>query len=1208
MKATKTIWLTLLTLWLACASAFAQTDRGNITGTVTDPSGAVVSGAKVTATNLETNEVRETTTADEGNFTLTELKAGPWKINVEAQGFKTTAIEKVQVAVQVTRTVDIKLEAGTIGETVNITSEPPVIQADTVVRQSNVTERQVKELPLAVSAESGGRTPLAFIFLDSNVTAASGTTGRGTDASNFRVSGGQGLGTEILIDGASTRRAQNGTFFSEVAPGPNAFQEFTVSTSSYSAEFGSSSGGIVNFTIKSGTNEFHGEGYELFRNEVLNANSFVNNFFGNPRPVDSQHDFGGNIGGPVWIPKIYNGRNRTFFFFNYEGYRFTQSETVMVSVPTLKMRSGDFSELLTDPDVIRQFGHGVQIYDPTQPPGTRTAIPNNRLDTYRNGAVLDPVGVKILQFFPEPTRAGVYHNYTAESSVPTDMNNYIGKVDQVINDRQRLSVSYSNRLLTTIKGGFPRFPSPFVANGVWDQDFRSDYLRAQHDFTLTPTLLNHFNFGFNHIKVRNLNPTEGFMPSAELGLNPLASQDLTFPRTGFPGYGDPVTSGDIRAYQEIGGSFFSDAQRDNEWEVSDFVTWVKGRHTLKFGGDARWTRFKVHQLIDAGTSTNYRHDQTAADRDPEGGWPIASLITGATEFSFVNFHSIDPGWRYFYPAMFVNDDFKLTPRLTLNLGLRYEIPYPRTEEQNRFRGFDPNVTNPAVNRPGALVGAGGQGGLRAEHKGLAATDYSNISPRIGVAYSLNQKTVVRAGFGLYYAPLLYGFNGSNTILEGTLGYSTGRLYTPAGRQATVFLRNYPDRPAIDPNGQFIGSDVDFFDPNFKTGRTAQWSVDIQRELPFKFAVSVGYIGHKGDRLKSNFARLNAVPLDALKLGFPLLNKPLANVTGAERQYAASVGVPLPASPNAVFAGFGGSVAQSLKPFPQYGRINNLLESKGESWYNALQIKVDRRFSSGIQFGFSYTWSKLLTNASEDLFGGSPTSGVLQNPFDIKSLKSVSPNNPAHVVVFNYIIELPFGKGKRFLNGGGVVDRVVGGWQIGGIHRYQSGLPLVVFTSGDRDFLDLVGYQGNLRLNLTGESLLSPALGGNPGVRYQVLNPRAFAAPPNFQAPPTANVSDPAYRAYYANPQRFFGTASPVIDDVHVLPFKSENFNVLKKTRITETKSFEFGAEFFNIWNRHRYFQPNGDFRNLTVFGVSEAIGDVNVYGPRTIQLRFRFLF
>jgi hypothetical protein len=1210
MKKIKPVLITLLTFLSASAGpALAQSDRGTITGTVTDKAGAIVSKAKVTATSLDTGEVREATSSDDGNYTLPELKAGPWKISVEAQGFKASAIDRVQVAVQVTRTVDIQMEAGNFSETVNITAEAPVIQPDSAVRQTNVTERQVKELPLAVNAESGGRTPLAFIFLDSNVTAASATTGRGTDASNFRVSGGQGLGTEILIDGASTRRAQNGTFFSEVAPGPNAFQEFTVSTSTYSAEFGNSSGGIVNFTIKSGGNDVHGEVYELLRNKALNANSYRNNIFGFPKPEDTQHDFGGNVGGPVRIPKLYDGRNRTFFFFNYEGYRFTQSETVVVTVPTVKMRTGDFSELLTDPAVLAQFGHGVQIYDPTQPPGTRAAIPGNRLDQYRNGAVLDRVGLAILQQFPQPTGSGVFHNYTAQSTVPTDMNNFIGKVDQVISDKQRLSVSFSNRKLASIKGGFPRFPEPFVVQDVWDQNFKSDYLRVQHDYTVSATLLNHFNFGYNRVDVSNRNFTEGFNPNEQLGLPANATQNLAFPRVGFPGYGDPVVSNDIRSYQNIGSTFFSDRQKDNEFEFADFVTWVKGRHTFKFGGDVRWTRFDIHQLIDPGGTFNFRHDQTAADRDPDGGWPIASLITGATEFSFATFRSIDPGWRYFYPSMFVNDDFKVTQRLTLNIGIRYDIPYPRTEKDDRFRGFDPNAINPVVNRPGAIVGAAGQGGLPAEHKGLIKTDYSNVAPRFGFAYSLDTRTVVRGGFGLYYAPLLYGFNGANNIAEGTLGYSTGATRTPDGRQATFFLDTFPPLPAIDPNGQFIGAtDVDFFDPDFRTGRTAQWSLDIQRELPAKFAASVGYIGHKGTRLKSNFSRLNALPLEALRLGFPLLTKRLADVTPAERAYAASVGSPLPASPGAVFAGFNGNVAESLRPFSQYGRINNLLESRGESWYNALQLKVDRRFSRGIQFGLSYTFSKLLTNASEDLFGSSPINGVLQNPFDVESLKAPSPNNPTHVVVFNYIFELPFGKGKRFLNGGGLVDRIAGGWQVGAIHRYQSGLPVVVFTSENRDWLDLVGFGGNLRPNLTGQPLTVSRPNGATGATLRVLNPAAFVAPPNFQAPPTTNVSDPRYAAYYANPLRFFGSAAPVLDSDRTLAFRSENFNVLKKTRITETTAFEFRAEFFNIFNRHQYFQPNGDIRNPNVFGFSDVIADPNIYGQRVIQFGFRFLF
>jgi hypothetical protein len=285
--------LVLILIWLTPASA--QTDRGSITGTVTDPSGAVVANAKVTATSGDTGEIRTTNTSDEGTFTLPELKAGPWKLTVEAAGFSSATIEKVQVAVQVVRRADMQLQIGEISNVVTVSNDAsPAIQTDTPVRQTNVTERQVKELPLQVSAESAGRTPLSFIFLDSNVTST-GTIGgqdnRGTNAARFRVSGGQSMGTDILLDGASTYRAENGTAFTETAPGPNAFQEFTLTTSTYSAEFGRSSGGIVNFTLKSGGNEFHGEAYELYRGRVLNANTFLNNATGHRAAIRSAARF-----------------------------------------------------------------------------------------------------------------------------------------------------------------------------------------------------------------------------------------------------------------------------------------------------------------------------------------------------------------------------------------------------------------------------------------------------------------------------------------------------------------------------------------------------------------------------------------------------------------------------------------------------------------------------------------------------------------------------------------------------------------------------------------------------------------------------------------------------------------------------------------------------------------------------------------------------
>src|ERR1700720_841326 len=373
----------LFLLGILATASFGQSDRGTITGTVTDPSGAVVSNPKISATNGSTGAGRETTTSGEGNYTLPELPAAPYKVTAEAQGFK-TATQTLQLQVQVTRRADFTLTVGTAGETTTVTTEAPMIQTESAVQQTSVSEKQVRELPLQVSAEFGGRTPLSFIFLDSSITSTNGagSTDRGTDASNFRVNGGQAQGTSILIDGAGTQRAQNGTFFSEVAPGPDAYQEFTISTSSYSAEFGSSSGGVVNFTLKTGGNGYHGEVYDLLRNTAFNANTFVNNFNNLPRNVDQENDFGFNLGGPVWIPKLYKGTNRTFFFFNYEGYKFKQGENVLLTVPTEKMRTGDFSELLTDPYVTQFFGGPVSIYDPTIDPASRTPIPGNRLDLY----------------------------------------------------------------------------------------------------------------------------------------------------------------------------------------------------------------------------------------------------------------------------------------------------------------------------------------------------------------------------------------------------------------------------------------------------------------------------------------------------------------------------------------------------------------------------------------------------------------------------------------------------------------------------------------------------------------------------------------------------------------------------------------------------------------------------------------------------------
>ncbi|HEU4391358.1 MAG TPA: TonB-dependent receptor, partial [Blastocatellia bacterium] len=998
-------------------------------------------------------------------FTIQQLHAATYRLKIEATGFKTANIDGIKVAVQVTHTVDARLELGGIGETITISADSvPVLQTESPVQQTNVSERQIRELPLQIGGETAGRSPLSFIFLDSSVATGGGTVNdqnqaarsSGTLGFNFRINGGQGLGTEILIDGAGTRRAENGTFFTEVAPGPNAFQEFTVSTAQYSAEFGNSSGGIVNFTIKTGGNDFHGEAYEFLRNEALNANNDLNNLTGIERPLDRQHDYGFSVGGPIylpyfdgWKPRAKSFKNRAFFFFNYGGYQLDQIETVDVAVPTVKMRSGDFSELLTDPYVLQFFGGPVRIFDNTVPCCNRPVIPGNRIDQYKNAqgrSIIDPVGFNIInQLFPMPTFDGVFHNYRASSGRPTRTKYYVQKVNFALNDHHQIAFSSPYRDQSKIQGAFPRFPEPWVGQGSFKQVFHSQYYRLQDDYTINSTWLNHFNAGFTRSFVQNRNFTRNISPTT-LGMPANATQNLALPLIGFPLVGDPVTSPDPRAYQPGGSTFFDNQDGDNAVEVTDFVTHIHGRHTIKFGAEMRWQQLNDSNHFDLGGNFNFISNQTANGDGFRQGWPIASLITGAPEFSFATVQSIDPGFRFFEPTFFAQDDIKVTARLTVNIGVRYDVPYPRVEHLDKYRGFDKFVANPAVgNRLGALVGPPGTNyGPVSPYRGLVKPDYTNFSPRFGFAYTWNDKTVVRGGYGLYYSPLLYNEFGRG----GQAGFSVqGGANINFGFDANIRFSNYPVLPTPDPTSQFIGADVEGFDRNFKNGRSAQYSLEIQRELPGKFVGSIAYVGSKGTRLRSNFSPLNALPFDALKLGSAFLQLPLSAVTPQQRAYAQSVGVNLPANGNAVFPGFNGSVAQSLKPFPQYGRLTEHMESQGQSYYNGMTLNLQRRFSKGIQLGVSYTFAKLLTDAAEDLFGNTPISGVVQNPYDRRSLRTPSPNIVPHSLVINYLIELPFGKGRPLLNKSGPLDRLVGGWQISAVQRYRQGPLLVPFIAG-----------------------------------------------------------------------------------------------------------------------------------------------------------------
>jgi len=1254
MKSFK-LFAAVLVLMLTFCAGFvsAQSDRGTVRGTITDPNDAAIAGAKLVLTSIERGETREVTSGDDGLFVFAEIKAGLYQMSIEASGFKRTSVDNIKVDVQGIQSLAIKLELGEVsGNVVNVNAEAVAINSDNPVRQTTVTEQQVRELPLITNSEAGGRSPLSFIFLDSNVGA---TDQSGANSSSkFRVSGGQAGGTEILIDGAGTRRTQNGNFFSEVAPGPNAYQEFTISTNSYSAEFGNSSGGVVNFTLKSGSNQFHGEAYDLVRNEALNANSFYANANGinldsrgkSRRNRDNENNYGFNIGGPIYIPNFGEGtpsgilrslKDRAFFFFNYEGYKQIRAASTLQTVPTLRMRTGDFGQLLTDPYILSVVGpNGIRLYDPRQPVQTRNLIPGNRLDLVTGlidgRPLIDPAGLRILQFYPLPTNSAVQNNYQSNVPFPSKSGQVQAKLDFNLTQKQHLNFSVSrrnnNRIVNT-----PVLPLPFVqAFDPFQQDFTSTIGRLQHDYTLTSSLINHFNVGYTFYDVINGNTTLGFDTSS-LGIPRNATSNQAFPLIDFVGRGNDRNTPYFTT--DIGSSDFSDHTRDATLEISDAVTYIRGRQTFKLGATIRRNQFNVSQLIHPGGRFGFHQDQTRRDGDGASGYSLASLVSGATEWSFVGNDQVDPAFRQMTQSYFIQDDIKVSQKLTLNIGLRYDLPGARTEAGNRFRSFNPDVINPAVGRRGAIVGAAGQGGLQAAYRSLSPQDKSNIGPRLGAAYALNSKTVIRAGVGLYYAPIIYGIGGSGSLKDGTIGYNFDDYRTipreDGSQISSQWLSTFQPLPSFanDPNGQALGaSNIPYFDPSFRTGRSLQYTLDLQRELPFKLVGSIGYIGHTDDRLRSNFGRLNALPLNYLKLGYPILNKPFSQLTDPERAYAASVGVPLAANANAVFTNFNGSVAQSLKPFPQYNNIDNYLESQGQSRYNALQLKLDRRFSQGVQFGLAYTTSRLITNSSEDILGGSPLNSLIQNPFDRKPLMTTSPTNSPHVFVANFIAELPFGKGKKFLDKGGIVDKIFGGFQVSGIFRYQAGLPLVVSVSpdtGNGNWTDLVGYATQLRPNLTGQDInnITPCLPNVPAAsdRQYSVNCGAFSFPSDFTRPVDATgnalvVGTAAYAAYYADPNRFFGNAPVVNTDFRSDPYFSENMSILKKTRINETMFFEIGAEFFNVFNRTRYLQPdgnlgrffNGRFDNANFGQKGAAIAIDEFGGNRVIQLRARLVF
>jgi hypothetical protein len=1230
----------------------SQSDRGTIAGTVLDSSGGVVADATITVTSTETGANYGATTGPTGGFRIQDVRVGTYDVSASAPGFRIEKKTGVVVQVNSTASLEFSLQAGDVKETLTVLADAPGIQTETSEIGTVVSTKQIEELPLALNAtgQSHLRSVESFVFLTPG-TVGPGTFSDGASSGIFesKISGGQNLGTEVILDGASIAHAELGPTFDENAPSVESISEFKITTSTIPAEFGRTSGGVESFTTKSGTNSYHGAAFDLLHNDKLNAVPWSNISNGsNVKPRDHQNDFGGSLGGPVRIPKIYNGHDKTFFFFSWEQYRNNAGSTVQTTLPTDAERQGDFSALLGAPTGLTNPCDNTpvlrgQIFDPSTAScptgfvGGRIAFPGNKI------TVISPVAQKVLSFLtvhPNPSAADpLRNNFIFNSTNPIVDTTMTFRIDENWGNSNKFFFSYSSRDQEQFNGS-QALPPPLDTN-FFKSRF-SHYLRFGWDKTISSSLLNHFNVGFNRLN----NPSRADSFTGQDWPNTLGipgASGILFPVFTF--HADSLNIG----YQAFSAGNF-DVAIPNGLIVADSVSWIRGRHALRVGFEWRASQFSRFNNTNTSPAYDFNNFQTAfAPNDSLSGDPFASFLLGLPQKESARFSSHAPRWNQNYYAAYVQDDFKFRKNLTFNLGFRYDVDTPRHEAYGAQSVLDLNTPNP---------GAGGTLGalIYGPNATGAKTYYKNFGPRVGFAYAPEKlfgrfsQTVIRGGYGIYHAALFYTDFGDSLSSGASINptFASPDSFSPVlvqgkGSLDTGFPAFAPPSNAQDPallNGNFQGSPSFAGPRNGRSGMIQNWSLEIQHQLAPDLIFSLGYVGNHATRLNSNLEQLNGIDPKFLSLGLKLNDK----VTSPAGQATlAALGVTVPAWFESLYGPNGNDlVGQLLLPFPQYqsggpntpGGINTncCLQNVGQSTYNALQAKLERRFRNGLNLLASYTYSKTLTDADSAYAGltafGSSDTFIAQNPRDLNAEKALSYQDVPHAFVLSYLYELPVGKGKKFLNQGGVVDKVLGGWQVGGVHRYQSGAPFIPFTS---DAHNTQFGTANTRLSrIPGVPLLAPN-----AASYNPFSPQPSGCQENADGtysiqhfievingvtvdhgPSTNNYFncaaflDPNAPNLVAQRGYTFGNLSKVFGNIRSPHYVNEDFSLIKRFTLYEEHVLSFKVDFVNLFNRHTLARGDGCVtcssfgRPGAQFGGSP--GSVNA--PKIVQLTLRYQF
>lgn len=996
----KLVASTLLMTLALCSGLRAQNITGTITGTVEDQSGARVPNVPVIATNTGTGVTYRAAATESGVYVLPLLPLGKYVVSVETQGFKRFVREGLQLGADERLRVDVRLELGSVAEEVKVTASAPLIQTDRSTVGGSFTPQQFENLPI-------GRDATSTMKLLPGVQASK----YGLSAGN--INGSREAMTDFKVDGAAAVTANLGQ--PRIQPILELIEELVVQTSNYSAEFGRGAG-QVSVTTRSGTNEVHGALFHYFQNNLLNANSFFNNFYGNTKPVLRYNLFGGTMGGPVYLPKLYDGRNRTFFSFAYEGTRRKGYGQMVSSVPTPAMRGGDFSGQ-------------VAIYDPAttapNPAGSgfiRTPFANNRIPATR----FDPVSMAMLEnSYPLPTRPGVANNYVRFGPTSSTANGVNARIDHNFNEKSRITGRYVYRASENLN--LMRFPGPAGAGSNSDSlsgQIIQHLASVDHTYVIHPNLIQNLHFGyFNDYAPKGGPGTNEGWPE-KLGLKNVAPD--TFPLV------------NINSFSPFGGSNLADQRPANNFDITDSVTLVKGRHSLKLGFEYRKLRSFFWQPQTSSGNFTFNTLPTMDPRTQREGYGFASFLLGMpsnTAFNLYPTDGFETRWSYF--AGYLQDDIRVSRKLTLNLGARWEMTTPRREAKNRQSNFDLKTLNLQYS------------GLNGYPDTIYDTKWTDFAPRVGLAYTPfgDTRTVIRAGYGIFWLPGNYVGDGSFTTGPWRRNYTwvspDNGITFPFAMREGVPKTSFSEPFVLGPL-----SAVQWMSRDNPDGYMQQWSFNIERQVFTNAMFEVGYLGTKGTHIQVN-REYNQVP---------------ANLLGPGN-------------------------AQQRRPYPTRGNITNPYAPTGNSTYHALQLRFERRFSGGFSLLSTYTFSKTIDDCSGTMaFRAFGVTGA-QDQHNLRLEKSVSGYDETHNFAYALTWQVPVGRGRKVLSASRWLDPFLGGWNASVMSSAITGKPLIM------------GTLSNLTGSLGGGSrpirLRTGALSGENRGLTQWFDPSAFTLPAPF---------------------------------------------------------------------------------------------------------------